>query len=95
MLNTGKKDRKGNPVMKAGLVMAYNQNMGGTDRVDQQLHGVHILRKQSPSMELTLSWRGGLSTKKFQPECVNEESSTEHHSLRRQANRSSQPCQDL
>lgn len=56
MLNTGKKDRKGNPVMKAGLVMAYNQNMGGIDRVDQQLHGVHILRKQSPSMELTLSW---------------------------------------
>ena len=49
MLNTGN-------VMKAGLVMAYNQNMGGIDHVDQQLDGVHILRKQSPSMKLTLSW---------------------------------------
>ena len=77
MLNTGN-------VMKAGLVMAYNQNMGGIDHVDQQLDGVHILRKQSPSMKLPLSWWGGLSTKKFQRECVNEESSIERHRLRRQ-----------
>ena len=34
----------------------------------------------SPSMELTLSQRGGLCTKKFQPEFVNKKSSTEHHS---------------
>ena len=34
----------------------------------------------TPSMELTLSWWGGLSTKKFQPECINEENSTEHRS---------------
>ena len=31
-------------------------------------------------MELTLSQWEGLSTKKFQPECVNEESSTERRS---------------
>ena len=31
----------------------------------------------SPSMELTLSWWGALSTKKYQPECVNDKSSTE------------------
>ena len=31
-------------------------------------------------MELTLSRWGGLSTKKFQPERVNEESSTERRS---------------
>ena len=31
----------------------------------------------SPSMELTLSRWGGLSTEKFQPDCVNEDSSTE------------------
>ena len=49
----------------------------------------------SPSMELTLSrWRG-LSTKQFQPECVNEESSTERRSKRCQVNRSFQPYQDL
>ena len=34
----------------------------------------------TPSMELTLSWWGGLSTKKFQAECVNEKSSTERRS---------------
>ena len=34
----------------------------------------------TPSMELTLLRWWGLSTKKFQPECVNEERSTEHHS---------------
>ena len=35
---------------------------------------------QPPSMKLTLSRRGGLSIKKFQPKCVNEESSTERRS---------------
>ena len=33
--------------------------------------------RSTPSVELTLSRWGGLSTKRFQPECVNEESSTE------------------
>ena len=39
-----------------------------------------LLRYHSLSIEITLSWWGGLSTKKFQPECVNEESSTERRS---------------
>ena len=34
----------------------------------------------SPSMELNLSRWGSLSTKKFQAECVNEESSNERRS---------------
>ena len=34
----------------------------------------------TPSMELILPRWGGLSTKKFQPECVKEESSTERRS---------------
>ena len=34
----------------------------------------------TPSMLFTLSRWGGLSTRKFQPECVNEESSTERRS---------------
>ena len=34
----------------------------------------------TPSMELILQRRGGLSTKKFQPECVKKESSTEARS---------------
>ena len=38
------------------------------------------VQQQSPSMELTLLRWGGISTKKFQPECVNEESSTERRS---------------
>ena len=38
------------------------------------------LKIKTPSVELTLPWWGGLSTKKFQPECVNEKSSTDHRS---------------
>ena len=37
----------------------------------------HKICSYSPSMELTFSQWRGLSTKKFQPECVNEDSSTE------------------
>ena len=33
-----------------------------------------------PSMKLTFSRWGGLCTQKFQPKCVNEESSTERRS---------------
>ena len=34
----------------------------------------------NPSMELTLLRWGGLPTKKFQPKCLNEESSIERRS---------------
>ena len=37
----------------------------------------NIILHLSPSMKLNLSRWGGLSTKQFEPECVNEESSTE------------------
>ena len=37
----------------------------------------HKIRSYSPSIELTLSQWGGLSTKKFKPEYVNEDSSIE------------------
>ena len=46
-----------------------------------KIEGNVALRQQFPSMsELSLSRWLGLSTKKFQPECVNEESSTERRS---------------
>ena len=35
---------------------------------------------KTPLMELTLSRWGDLATKKFQPECINEESSTDRPS---------------
>ena len=35
---------------------------------------------KSPSMKLTLSRWGSLSTKKFQPKCADEDSSTERRS---------------
>ena len=55
------------------------------------------LHKQPPSMKLILSQWGDLSTKKFQPDCVHEESSTGWLGwLARQNNRSPQPyCQAL
>ena len=55
-----------------------------------------MLRHYYPSIELTLSERGGLSTKKFWLKCVNDESSTKRCSNIRQVNRSHQTeCQDL
>ena len=33
--------------MKQAIVSSYNQHMGGADRVHQQLHGMHILRKHN------------------------------------------------
>ncbi|XP_064631644.1 piggyBac transposable element-derived protein 4-like [Lineus longissimus] len=42
---TGKKDRAGNDVIKPTCVLQYNQQMGGVDMMDQQLHGFHTCRK--------------------------------------------------
>ena len=46
MILTGKTDNAGNPEKKPALICAYNQHMGGVDLVDQQLHAIHVLRKQ-------------------------------------------------
>ena len=40
---TGKVDANGIEVSKASMVRTYNVNMGGIDRVDQQLHNLRIL----------------------------------------------------
>ena len=42
---TGKSDKDGNRVMNQATVRSHNQHMRGVDRVDQQLHVIHILRK--------------------------------------------------
>ena len=31
--------------MKPSIVRSYNQHKGGADRVDKQLHSIHILQK--------------------------------------------------
>ena len=45
MVETGKSNDEGNPVMKPTMVSSYNTHMGGVDRVDQQLHNIQSLRK--------------------------------------------------
>jgi hypothetical protein len=45
MVDTGKTDNDGYPIIKPAMIKAYNQHMGGVDRVDQQLHTVQALRK--------------------------------------------------
>ena len=45
MIDTGKADKDGNRIIKPAIIKAYNQHMGGVDRVDQQLHNVQALRK--------------------------------------------------
>ena len=45
MVDTGKKDRDDNTIFKPSMVKDYNSHMGGVDKVDQQLHGLHTLRK--------------------------------------------------
>ena len=45
MVHTGKVDRDKNHIMKPAMVQSYNVHMGSMDRVDQQLHGIHTLRK--------------------------------------------------
>ena len=45
MILTGKTDNAGNPERKkTALICTYNQQMGGADCVDQQLHAIHVLR---------------------------------------------------
>ena len=45
MIDTGKKGKNGETVYKPSIVTDYNRHMGGVDKVDQQLHGLHTLRK--------------------------------------------------
>ena len=45
MVNTSKVDGQGNIVRKPKAIVYYNTNMGGVDRMDQQLHGIQVLRK--------------------------------------------------
>ena len=45
MVDTGKANKDGNQVIKPAMIKAYNQHMGGVDRVDLQLHAVQALRK--------------------------------------------------
>ena len=45
MVNTSKVNRQGNIVWKPESIVYYNTNMGGIDRMDQQLHGIQVLRK--------------------------------------------------
>ena len=42
---TEKNDREGNAVHKPTMIRAYNVHMVGVDRVDQQLHSIHLLQK--------------------------------------------------
>ncbi len=44
MVGTGK-NQDNNPVRKPSMITDYNKHMGGVDMVDQQLHGLHTLRK--------------------------------------------------
>ena len=45
MVETGKSNHEGNPVMKPTMVSSYNTHMGGVDRIDQQLDNIQSLRK--------------------------------------------------
>ena len=47
MVETGKSNHEGNQVMKPTMVSSYNTHMGGTDRIDQQLHSIQSLRKSN------------------------------------------------
>ena len=45
MKNTGRRDHEGNVIQKPEAIIYYNKNMGGVDKIDQQLHSVSIIRK--------------------------------------------------
>ena len=45
MKNTGRRDFEGNIIQKPEAIVYYNQNMGGIDKIDQELHGINSMRK--------------------------------------------------
>ena len=45
MINTEKKTKEGETIQKPSMIKSYNSHMSGVDMVDQQLHGLQILRK--------------------------------------------------
>lgn len=45
MVETAKRNSDGSKVMKPSMITDYNIHMGGVDKVDQQLHGLHTLRR--------------------------------------------------
>ena len=45
MKNTSKTDHDGNIVQKPDAIIYYNKNMGGVDKIDQQLDAINIIRK--------------------------------------------------
>ena len=45
MQNTTRRDAEGNIVQKPEAILYYNRKMGGVDTMDQQLHGIRMMRK--------------------------------------------------
>ena len=45
MVNTSIVNEQGNIARKSEATLYYNTNMGGVDRMDEQLHGIQVLRK--------------------------------------------------
>ena len=45
MKNTSKTDHDGNIIQKPDGIIYYNKNMGGVDKIDQQLDSINIIRK--------------------------------------------------
>ena len=45
MKNTSKTDHDGNIIQKPDAIIYHNKNMGGVDKIDQQLDSINIIRK--------------------------------------------------
>ena len=45
MKNTSKTDHDGKIIQKPDAIIYYNKNMGGVDKIDQQLDSINIIRK--------------------------------------------------
>lgn len=45
MKNTSRRDHEGNIIQKPEAIIYYNHNMGGVDKIDQQLHCINVVRK--------------------------------------------------
>ena len=45
MKNTSRRDHEGNVIQKPEAIIYYNHNMGGVDKIDQQLHCISVARK--------------------------------------------------